>query len=628
MANRHVACAALVAFVCSASMVHAGGSEIVLPAIKPNITIGAYGKSDGQFRIPSGLAFSKGELFVVDTGNARIEVFDKTGRFLRAFGNRIESGGNLITPTAINIGRAGDVFIADAGASSILVYDSKGTFKTQFGAYGLQKGAINYPTSLRFTSQGELAVVNTANDRVDVYSAEGIPVRSIESTDLPESELAGPSDVAFLNDGTSYVVDSGNHRIAVFDPRGKYLFQFGSFGRKNGQFRNPSAISVVDNKVFVVDNSNHRIQIFDLNGRYQSKWGMHPLFHEKEARFHYPMSMTLAEDGETLAVSQPIENVVSVFTKVAQLANAPTDPHLDHEATERLYQFHYSNEISKGVVGGREVMVVSETDVQRVAIFDVSDNPADPAPQFKLARGEFGEKLGQFKMPEGVTVDKDGNILVADRENRRIESFTPAGEVQSFTSTTMGFADDTVVLRPSDIEATADGSIYIVDPDNHRVVGRRSNGQSIQWGGRGDDDGKFNLPLRLESNDEGSRIYVVDRNHHRIQIFDATGKFIGKWGSVGDGDGQFISPLGIAVAPNGDVYVTDVGRNNVQIFTADGQFKQSFGKYGNGEGEFYFPTGVAVDSKGRVYVSDFGNHRGQVFDAVGTFLAKFGDKLL
>ena len=67
--------------------------------------------------------------------------------------------------------------------------------------------------------------------------------------------------------GEVFVADTGNDRIEVFDRLGTLLRQWGSFGDKVGEFKEPSGIAVDANRVYVVDQANERLQVFDLNGK-------------------------------------------------------------------------------------------------------------------------------------------------------------------------------------------------------------------------------------------------------------------------------------------------------------------------------------------------------------------------
>lgn len=141
----------------------------------------------------------------------------------------------------------------------------------------------------------------------------------------------------------------------------------------------------------------------------------------------------------------------------------------------------------------------------------------------------------------------------------------------------------------------------------------------------------MNAPRSLAFAKDGT-IYVADSRNHRILHIDTEGNVLHQWGSYADGvgipigNGTFNEPWGVAVAPDGSVYVTDTWNHRVEKFTADGKFLKSWGTFGQGESpeSFYGPRGLAVDSLGRVYVTDTGNKRVAVFDADGNFITDFG----
>ncbi len=107
------------------------------------------------------------------------------------------------------------------------------------------------------------------------------------------------------------------------------------------------------------------------------------------------------------------------------------------------------------------------------------------------------------------------------------------------------------------------------------------------------------------------------------------------FGSKGKDNGQFDTPMGVAVAPSGQILVADTGNDRVQVFAGSGKFLSAFGgsfaillakDVGKGEGKFWFPQGLAVSSSGEIIVVEALNHRVQVFDGTGKFLRLFGNR--
>ncbi len=114
-------------------------------------------------------------------------------------------------------------------------------------------------------------------------------------------------------------------------------------------------------------------------------------------------------------------------------------------------------------------------------------------------------------------------------------------------------------------------------------------------------------------------VYVADSGNNRIQVLD---RVTGKWmtiGSAGTAAGQFKQPLGVALAPNGDVWVADTGNHRVQRLSKKTGAWTTFGTYGKSTGQFNAPYDLAVDAAGHVYVADYHNSRVQKRQASGAW---------
>ena len=141
----------------------------------------------------------------------------------------------------------------------------------------------------------------------------------------------------------------------------------------------------------------------------------------------------------------------------------------------------------------------------------------------------------------------------------------------------------------------------------------------------------LNAPRGIAFAPDGT-LYVADSRNHRILHLSADGSLINEWGSFADGAnipnpiGTFNEPWGVAVGPDGSVYVSDTWNNRIQKFSADGKPLTMWGTYGQAEtpDAFWGPRGIAVDAQGHVYIADTGNKRIVIFDKNGTYVNQFG----
>ena len=181
-------------------------------------------------------------------------------------------------------------------------------------------------------------------------------------------------------------------------------------------------------------------------------------------------------------------------------------------------------------------------------------------------------------------------------------------------------AADGSLIWPTSITVDKSGNIYVADEWLNRISMFTKDGEWIgKWGTPGKGDGEIDHPSGLAF-DRDDNLFLVDSVNNRIQKFTKDGKYLAQWGRTGNGDGEFNLPWGIEIDGEGDIYVADWRNDRIQKFSPDGQFLLKFGTSGRGDGELNRPTGVAVDKDGVIYVTDWGNDRLQVFSATGEFL--------
>ena len=189
--------------------------------------------------------------------------------------------------------------------------------------------------------------------------------------------------------------------------------------------------------------------------------------------------------------------------------------------------------------------------------------------------------------------------------------------------------DDGQFQWPVQIITNDAGDIFVSDEALNRITKYNSDGEFVsKWGTEGTGDGQFNGPTGIAFNSDGNMV-VVDSKNHRIQEYTADGEYVGGFGSHGSEPGQMDIPWGIHIDEFDDIYVTDWGNNRFQVFSRNGDLKNVVGSSGSGEGEFNRPTGIAVDDHGDIYVADCFNDRVEMFNAEGHYISSFrGDASL
>ena len=228
--------------------------------------------------------------------------------------------------------------------------------------------------------------------------------------------------------------------------------------------------------------------------------------------------------------------------------------------------------------------------------------------------GTRGSDPGQFIHPRGVAVDDEGNILVADMGNRRIQKFTNDGQLLASVGT-----KGTGPLQfnsPKDVAFnTNNKKVYVVDNGHHRIQVLNSDltfSNIIGGGKHGSKNGDFHFPSGATCDSTGN-VYVTDSANHRIQVFTASGKFLRKFGRRGKGEGELDWPVGVTVDSKGMVFVSERYNHRISVFTTEGQFVKSFGQRGTQPGEFNYPRWMAIDNYGMLCVCDKDNGRVEIY---------------
>ena len=129
---------------------------------------GSYGSGDGQLNIPYGVALdAAGNIYVADSGNQRVQVFNSQGNFLFKFASPA-----FDPPIGVALDASGNIFVTDYYCSQgcVQVFDSQGTFLTAFGSYGRGDGQCDGPWGVAVGATGNIYVADDGNSRIEVFA--------------------------------------------------------------------------------------------------------------------------------------------------------------------------------------------------------------------------------------------------------------------------------------------------------------------------------------------------------------------------------------------------------------------------------------------------------------------------
>jgi sugar lactone lactonase YvrE/phosphodiesterase/alkaline phosphatase D-like protein len=287
------------------------GSDETLKTLQaPSFTsnIGSSGSGAGQVKGPAGVALdSKGNVWVADSANNRVDEFSSTGTFTKAFGWGVSNGkseaqtcttsckaglagsgnGEFKKPWGIAMAPTGEILVSDVENNRVQEFSAEGKYVRQFGAKGTGNGQFSEPQGLAALSGGNVWVADAANNRVEEFSSTGTFITQVGS-------LSHPQGIAVDSSSDVWVVDSRNSRVEELSSSGTFLATFGwgvtngkselqrctssckagIAGSGNGQFKEPTGVAVdSQGELWVVDGANSRVEEFSPGGEFIIAFG-------------------------------------------------------------------------------------------------------------------------------------------------------------------------------------------------------------------------------------------------------------------------------------------------------------------------------------------------------------------
>jgi DNA-binding beta-propeller fold protein YncE len=268
-----------------------------------------------------------------------------------------------------------------------------------------------------------------------------------------------------------------------------------------------------EDRVFLICRGDHPIISYDRKGNFLGSWG--------QGLFTYRTHGITVGPDQTLYCTDDGNHTIRKFTRDGKLLmtmgimNTPSDTGYDGKNTLTATRpgGPFNRPTNLAVAPNGDLYVSDGYGNCRVHRFS-------PSGELRRSWGTPGGGPGEFYLPHGIGVAADGRVFVCDRENDRIQIFSPDGEY---------LAEWTDTQRPTHIVFDAQGRAFV----------------SELWWHKGQVSGRHGA--------------IHEARYGRVSVYDRDGKVLARWGSADAcAPGSFAAPHGLAVDARGDVYVSEV----------------------------------------------------------------------
>jgi sugar lactone lactonase YvrE len=522
----------------------------------------------------------------------------------------------LYRPAGIYIDGADNLFVAEFSGNRVRKYDPSGTNTLTISEAGPY--SFFSPQDVALADDGTIWV-GMDYSPVYQYDSSGGFLRA-----LPWTPYESPASLGFDSSGRLFISDPDSHVVWIFELQDDTPVLVGSIGEQyspgedQAHLRDPFGIALDSlDRLYIVDRGNFRVQrcVEDPD------WTC--------TTFHGTGSSGTgtAELGEASGIWIAADD----HAYIADSSNGRVKKCAPEGTCEVLIT---------GLLAPRDVATDSSG---AVYVSDYDDftvrKYASDGTFLEIFAGTSGEAYPidyeHFFGPEGVDVDAEGNIFVANSGGFNAVKLdamynglwrvgTPG--VQGADNEHFGSGS----RSPMGVDISVDGRLYLADPSNARVQVYGSDGDYLDTlVFTADERYEFQWPIGVATDGRGY-VYVADYDFHQIWIFDSELEFsgsIGYPGVSGTGVDYLNRPADVAVDHEGNIYVADYANERVQKFGGNHNWVHTLGET-NADGidfdRFDTPRSVDVDAAGRVYVLDSANARVQVFGPDGDFLSIIG----
>ena len=630
-----------------------------------------------------------GNIYIADRYNHRIRKVDISGTISTVAGNgergfsgdgEVATSASLAWPVGVFMDESGDLYIVDMDNHRIRKVDTSGTISTVAGngeaGFSGDGGAatsasLNNPQSVHVDGEGNFFIADGDNYRIRKVDTSGVITTVAGNGNQDYSGDGGPAtevglafarDVFVAGSGNIYIADAWSHRIRKVDTSGIISTVAGNGDREfsgdggpatGASLRSPRGVFVDRwGDLYIADTDNRRIR--------------------KVEAAEEPADL-IEDDRIELRVEDP--DVPAAMDRNRSVSiDGSVDPGDGPEIVRMVWDWG-DGTIGEGFFPGTHTYADFGTYAVTVTAFNdergwqeatvtvhgegpIITTVAGNGTEGFSGDGDLAVNTSLFN-PQGVFVDRWGDLFIADTWNNRIRKVDTSGRISTIAGNgDLGFSGDggpatsASLNGPTSVFVDGEGNIYFTDFSNVRVRKVDTAGIITTVAGNGDlgfsgDGGPATSASLHQINDlavDGAgNIYIMDTVNGRIRKVDAAGIITtvagnGDLGFSGDGGPATSASLrdarSVWVDESGNLYIADGGNHRIRkvdtsgiITTVAGSGMRGFSGDGGPaiSARLAGVLRISMDREGNLYIAEEGNHRIRKVDTSGIIFTVAGN---
>ncbi len=585
--------------------------------------LGSWGSGNGELKHPEAVTVdAKGEVWVDDAGNNRIEIFGENGEYK-----------SVITGVTGNVvASKGHVWVGEKE------YSEEGTFVKEVKgvAGGAGAGAID--------SKGDFWVLSksTSSPRVTEYNEEGKEVQHFGSYGSGHGQFEEPAAITVGAEGDVWVVDTGNSRVEEFNEKGEYAGQFGSYGLGEHDEGGEGLFSKFGWTLANGITTDPKGNIYVTDNGWVEKWtpanGNLEETPQPGATIEYgvplegtgaPQQMGINSEGKPEPAKWGQTDDPEYATAIFPPDEPQSWPTSDYRRASTYYFDGHARTVNVASPSGgvatteyNEYNDVKRTlsTANRATALEAGTKSAEVAALmdtesvYSQEGTQLAETLGPqhtVKIVHGNEKVKSGSeVLARNHIKYHYDEGAPGGETYDLVTKTTDGAETT---GKEELDVRTSTTSY-------------SGQNNLGW--------KLREPTSVTTDPEGLKLTsttvyeketgdIIEAKSPAGQREAAT--YTAEFRKGGPGrSGEFEYVSGVAVSPKGTIWVTDEDEGlgptqHLYEYNEKDELLRALGSWGSGNGELKHPEAVTVDAKGEVWVDDAGNNRIEIFGENGEY---------